>query len=105
MEVPVKEDDRATVEWGKQLFESEAVGCGECHGGAALTDNESHRMRGVMVQTRSLRGVMATPPYMHDGSLLSLEDVLEYSRFGAMGDTSGLNDEEMGALLMYLKSL
>jgi len=48
---------------------------------------------------------MATPPYMHDGSLLSLEDVLEYSRYGAMGDTSGLTDQELGALLTYLKSL
>ena len=81
------------------------MGCGGFHTGVALTDNQSYRVNGALVQTRSLLGVMATPPYMHDGSLLSLEDVLEYSRYGAMGDTSGLTDQELGALLTYLKSL
>ncbi|MCA9570544.1 MAG: hypothetical protein KC656_22035, partial [Myxococcales bacterium] len=74
--------------------------------GAALTDNAYYAMYGLeSVNTPSLRGVVATGPYLHDGSADTLRDVLELSRTGAMGDTSMLSAAEMDALEAYLKSL
>ncbi|HUO54229.1 MAG TPA: cytochrome c peroxidase [Rhodoblastus sp.] len=64
-------------------------------------------------KTPSLRNVALTGPYMHDGSLHSLEDVVDYYNRG--GDDSpnksplihalGLSAAEKGALVAFLKSL
>lgn len=94
------------VAQGQAIFEREDVGCSSCHTGAALTDNAYYAMYGLeSVNTPSLRGVVATGPYLHDGSADTLRDVLELSRTGAMGDTSMLSAAEMDALEAYLKSL
>ena len=64
-------------------------------------------------KTPSLRNVSRSAPYMHDGSMATLEDVIEfYSRGG--GSVVGkspllkslvLSADEKGALLAFLKSL
>lgn len=64
-------------------------------------------------KTPSLRDVAQTGPYMHDGSLRTLEEVLAY--FDRGGDHSpnkselikplGLSEDEKKALLAFLKSL
>ncbi|HEU4407017.1 MAG TPA: cytochrome c peroxidase [Polyangiaceae bacterium] len=84
---------------GLSLFEGKAE-CSTCHRGPALTDNQFHRVafagddpgraalgpgagpRGGF-KTPSLREVARTAPYFHDGSVASLEEVVEhYARGG-----------------------
>ena len=64
-------------------------------------------------KTPTLREIARTAPYMHDGSIATLEDVLEfYDRGGNANpcrDTElrrlSLTAEEKGALLAFLQSL
>jgi cytochrome c peroxidase len=82
------------------------VACGTCHNGPRLTDNQLYPMFGMaQVKTRSLVGVAASAPYLHDGSAPTLRAVLEQSRYGVMGNTGALSEDEMRALERYLESL
>ncbi len=64
-------------------------------------------------RTPTLRNVELTAPYMHDGSLKTLEDVVAYYNTGGAADPEkdprikplGLSDEEQRALVAFLKSL
>ncbi len=62
-------------------------------------------------RTPSLREVARTAPYMHDGSLATLEDVVRfYNQGGGPGQTAGLEplgltDQEVGQLVAFLESL
>ena len=64
-------------------------------------------------RTPTLRNVELTAPYMHDGSLASLRDVLEfYNRGGVPNEVLdplirplGLSDAEINDLLAFLKAL
>jgi cytochrome c peroxidase len=103
---PYKTLDQERLEKGSLIFYREEVGCGGCHSGARATDNQAHEMpSGVRMQTRSLIGAIASPPYMHDGSVESLRDVLKQAKSLGMGDTSSLNEQEFEDLLLYVKSL
>lgn len=98
--------DEVLVAQGRELFEREDVGCATCHAGDRLTDGEHYSiLGGVAANTPGLRGIAATAPYLHDGSLKSLRSVLEWARNGEMGDTSMLSDDELDALEAYLRSL
>ena len=70
--------------------------CFHCHGGALFTDNQFHnnglipgsdkgkgefsgrKSDDFKFSTPSLRNVALTPPYMHDGSIHSLEEVVRH---------------------------
>ena len=119
---------------GLWIFESRA-GCWKCHSGSNLTDedfhntgvgygiedrdtgrfdstkNEKHKFQ---FKTPSLRDVEHTAPYMHDGSVKTLKEVVEfYNKGGAPNDPMldedmqplKLTDEEVGFLVEYLKAL
>jgi len=106
VDVARKGEDDASIARGQALFEREDVGCADCHSGAALTDNEPYAMYGLdAVTTRSLVGIAATAPYLHDGSAATLMDVLISARTGSMGDTGSLDDAQMADLVAYLESL
>jgi cytochrome c peroxidase len=66
------------------------------------SDNEKFR-------TPSLRNVALTPPYMHDGSLATLRDVVEFYNTGGGNShevqSLGLSDRELNALVAFLESL
>jgi len=79
---------------GQQLFFGKAR-CAECHQAPYYTDNlmhnlqterffKSHPVNGMMeygdgpIKTFPLRGVKDSPPYLHDGRLLTLEDTVEF---------------------------
>ncbi|MBM3759010.1 MAG: c-type cytochrome [Acidobacteria bacterium] len=77
---------------GLALFRGKA-GCTNCHLGPNLTDEEFHytgagrtpndagrKQQGF--KTPSLRDVARTPPYMHDGSLESLDAVVDFYNEG-----------------------
>jgi DNA-binding beta-propeller fold protein YncE len=106
VDVPHKGSTDPEVLRGKAIFERPDVACGTCHNGPRLTDNQLYPMFGMaQVKTRSLVGVAASAPYLHDGSAPTLRAVLEQSRYGVMGNTGALSEDEMRALERYLESL
>ncbi|MHB8877518.1 MAG: c-type cytochrome [Myxococcaceae bacterium] len=90
---------------GGQLF---AANCAGCHFGANLSDRTSHALTlGEDIDTPSLRGVFATPPYLHDGSARTLRGVFtgpmpslkEHDLRGKLGES------QAQALEAYLQTL
>ncbi|HUF51415.1 MAG TPA: cytochrome c peroxidase [Longimicrobiales bacterium] len=106
--------------------------CTSCHLGPMLSDDAFHNTGvswgtgdsgrfmlsgsehdGGVFNTPSLRNVARTAPYMHDGSMRTLEDVIEfYDRGGQPNprldrdiEPLRLNTQEQRALLTFLKSL
>ena len=79
---------------GEELFFGKA-NCSSCHTPPFYTDNLMHNLRverfytprmegGMMItaqgaiKTFPLRGIKESPPYLHDGRLLTLEDTVEF---------------------------
>jgi len=114
---------------GMELFAGDAQ-CITCHNGPNLTDNEFYNIgldsddKGRMeitedeaddgsFRTAGLYGVAHHAPYMHDGSLETLEEVIDFYDRGGDGhpNTSGLidklnlEDSEKEALLSFLMVL
>jgi cytochrome c peroxidase len=109
--------------------------CSECHNGPNFTDNKFHNLGVVPAhgspddlgryvvtkkeedrkafKTPTLRNVSLTPPYMHDGSVATLEEVIDlYDRGG--GDVPNksklvyplnLTNAEKADLVAFLKAL
>lgn len=94
------------VERGRALFERADVGCATCHSGERYSDGLRHSPYDLAgVDTPSLIGIAATAPYLHDGSAPNLRAVLETARYGAMGNSAALSDDEMADLESFLRSL
>ena len=98
---------------GLQLFRGKA-NCTACHVGPNFTDERLHNT-GVAwrdgrftdagagqgnFKTPTLREIARTAPYMHDGSLATLEEVIEYYDRG--GNQSPLLDAEIRPLRLSL---
>jgi cytochrome c peroxidase len=79
---------------GEALFRGKAR-CTECHSGPHFTDNSMHDLQlerffeprvindlvanqDGPIKTFALRGIKESPPYFHDGRLLTLEDTIEF---------------------------
>lgn len=92
------------AEHGKDLFEGKA-GCAGCHAAPLFTDRSMHGLRvGLMLDTPSLRGLAATPPYLHNGSARTLREV--FSGIDVDHDLRRvLTEAELDALEAYLKTL
>lgn len=54
------------------------------------------------IKTFSLRGIKDSPPYLHDGRLLTLEDTVEF--FNLIQGLK-LTDEEKAALVAFMRAL
>jgi cytochrome c peroxidase len=117
---------------GKELFFGKA-NCSLCHSGFLFSNQDfvnvgagkpndqdpgryAATMQGrdwKMFRVPSLRDVALTAPYMHDGSLARLEDVIDlYDRGGAISETKDyrvrplrLTDQEKSQLIEFLKAL
>ena len=118
---------------GLRLFRGRAR-CSRCHSGSNLTDEDFHNTgvswarrpydagRAVVTgepedtgkfKTPTLREVGRTAPYMHDGSLATLDDVMAFYNRG--GNANPFRDRDLrplsltagekGALLAFLQSL
>lgn len=117
---------------GKDLFFSKKTDCAACHGGFnftnyqfennglyknypdpgrfRLTENEADRGR---FKVASLRNVGLTAPFMHDGSLPTIEAVIEHYNSGGKTHPNknplirplGLSAKEKADLVAFLKSL
>ena len=55
-----------------------------------------------LIKTFPLRGIKDSPPYLHDGRLLTLDDTVEF--FNLVLGTK-LNKEEKADLVAFLKCL
>jgi cytochrome c peroxidase len=103
---------------GQQLFFGKAR-CAECHPAPFYTDNMMHDLHidrfykprtinGLVataqgpIKTFPLRGIKESPPYFHDGRLLTLEDTAEF--FNLVLELK-LDDSEKKALVAFLRQL
>jgi cytochrome c peroxidase len=103
---------------GQKLFFGKAR-CAECHPAPYYTDNLMHNLKverfyktqqinGMVataqgpIKTFPLRGIKESPPYFHDGRLLTLEDTVEF--FNLILETK-LTAEEKKDLAAFLKQL
>jgi len=103
---------------GKMIFQRQK--CGRCHGGNDFTDSFSgvrhdvgtlkptsgNRLGGALraLDTPTLRGAWATPPYLHDGSAATLLDVLPSASM-KHGSLPQLNAQEQQWLAAYLAQI
>lgn len=120
---------------GGELFFGGKLNCTTCHAGSNFTDEAFHNIgigidRGADVdqgrrevtkhqedygafKTPTLRNVALTAPYMHDGSLSTLEEVIEWyvkgghpnAQLSDQIETLDLSKEEKSDLVAFLKSL
>jgi cytochrome c peroxidase len=92
---------------GLRLFRGKGR-CASCHAGPNLTDELLHET-GIgtgKFKTPSLRDVARTPPFMHDGSLATLSDVVRhYNRGAGEVPALGLTESEEAALTSFLAAL
>jgi cytochrome c peroxidase len=103
---------------GQALFFGKAQ-CGTCHPAPYYTDNTMHDLQverfykpqtinGLFatkqgpIKTFTLRGIRESPPYFHDGRLLTLEDVAEF--FNVILETK-LTKEEKAELVAFMRQL
>ncbi len=103
---------------GEAIFHGKAR-CATCHPAPYYTDNTMHNLRTERffkpstvlgrtanmdgpIKTFPLRGIKESPPYLHDGRLLTLEDTVEF--FNLVLETK-LTDEEKKDLVAFLKCL
>jgi len=100
---------------GQELFNDATIGCASCHSpdDGSYSDGErveldlrapSRRYRAAerpMFRTPSLRFVGGTPPYLHDGSVATLADLLERNH-DRMGLTSQLSGQDAAALVAFV---
>ena len=103
---------------GQTLFFGKAT-CASCHHPPYYTDNLMHNLKverfykprminGRMasadgpIKTFPLRGIKDSPPYLHDGRLLTLEDTVEF--FNLVLELK-LNKQEKEDLVAFLRQL
>lgn len=92
---------------GWQLFRGKAH-CAACHTGPNLTDDRLHEtfFPGRKFKTPGLRNVRHALPYMHDGSVRYLSDVIDrYDRGGGETQPLHLSDREKDDLRDLLLGL
>jgi mono/diheme cytochrome c family protein len=114
--------DAAAAERGRAVFTGQG-NCASCHSGNEFTDANTRlhppsdsmgepepdgvpsyasRSATKMYRTAPLRGVWQHPPYFHNGSAATLEDVVD--RYDSR-KSLGLSAEQKADLVEYLKSL
>ena len=103
---------------GQDLFFGKA-GCGSCHPAPYYTDNLMHNLKVERffkprmingryatadgpIKTFPLRGIKDSPPYLHDGRLLTLEDTAEF--FNIVLELK-LTEQEKKDLVAFMRAL
>ena len=100
---------------GQAVFHRADVGCAACHVPPLFTDLRRHdigtgngpgELLGPAFDTPSLRGVWHTAPYLHDGSAVTLRDVVvTHNPTDRHGQTAHLSEAELQDLVAFLRSL
>lgn len=121
-------------EWaGYAVFNAPSSGCTACHAGFDLSDHGFHNVgltldhaadpgreritldpadRGKF-KTPTLRNIALTGPYMHDGSITTLEAVVDHFNGGGVDDPTkspfvrplGLTEQQRNDLVAFLRAL
>ena len=103
---------------GQALFFGKA-NCAVCHSGPYFTDGLMHDLKagqfyeprlvngrmdaaGGPVKTFSLRGIKDSPPYLHDGRLLTLDDTVEYFNLVLQLKLTGQEKKDLVAFMQAL---
>ncbi|MEX1033926.1 MAG: hypothetical protein WDZ30_11245 [Cellvibrionaceae bacterium] len=103
---------------GEELFFGKAE-CAECHKPPHYMDNLMHDLRvdrfyepkmvadhydhpAGPIKTFTLRGIKDSPPYLHDGRLLTLEDTVEFFN---LVQQLNLNEGEKQAIVAFMRCL
>jgi len=96
---------------GEQVFLGKGQ-CAACHPAPVYLDNQMHDLHlerflkddpgDGPIKTFTLRGIKDSPPYMHDGRCLTLEDTVEF--FNIVLQTK-LTSQERQDLLAFLRQL
>ncbi len=123
--------EQPSSQWlrGKEIFFSDKAQCGDCHQPPYFRDTLFHDVgmpiagdpdfgRGRLTfdstdfytfSTPSLRNVELTAPYMHNGSIATLDSVIRFYEVGGAREAEihpfTLSDEDREALLVFLRSL
>ena len=87
--------------------------CTSCHSGRKYTNNHSEDVgtgkptdRSPMVDTPHLPDIVYSPPYLHDGSAKSLEEIWTvFNPKDQHGVTNDLTKDELNDLIEYLRTL
>lgn len=122
----------ATEKAGMELFYSEKTNCSSCHSGFNFSNyafennglyesyNDEGRMRltnnsedQALFKVPTLRNVALTGPYMHDGSMRSLQEVVDHYNNGGKNHPNksnlvqplNLTNQEKDQLIAFLQSL
>jgi cytochrome c peroxidase len=118
---------------GRELFNSDAAGCSGCHSGFDLSDHTYRNIGTALDHTDdpgreritlqpgdrgkfkvpTLRNVALTAPYLHDGSMSTLEEVVEHFASGGVNDPNkdplvvplALSPQDKADLVAFLRSL
>ncbi len=117
---------------GLQLFNSAGLNCTACHVGFDLSDHDFHNVGQYMAyadsgraritllpedrgkfKTPTLRNIALTGPYMHDGSMVTLEEVIGHFASGGLPHVNrdpqlqsfALNLQERSDLIAFLSAL
>ncbi|MCI0335193.1 MAG: cytochrome B6 [Planctomycetes bacterium] len=103
---------------GEKIFHGKGR-CAECHKGPFFIDDKMHDLhlerfyeaemiggqRNIQdgpIKTFTLRGIKDSPPYHHDGRLMTLEDTVEFFNLVL---TLKLSDQEKSNLVAFLRCL
>ncbi len=95
---------------GQELFFGKA-NCASCHSGTAYLDHQLHDLHVERftqepgdgpIKTFTLRGIKESPPYLHDGRCLTLEDTVEF--FNIVLQLK-LSQQEKSDLVAFMRQL
>lgn len=95
---------------GEKIFFGKGL-CNECHFGVAYLDHQMHDLQlerftrepgDGLIKTFTLRGIKDSPPFMHDGRCLTLEDTVEF--FNII-EGIRLNAQEKKDLVAFMRCL
>jgi len=127
-----KKEMNETELYGMRLFFSDQTQCSSCHSGIFFSDfnyynigleevySDNGKERATHLQadigkfkTPTLRNIALTAPYMHDGRMNSLEEVISFYSEGGKQHANkderihalNLTDEEQVQLIAFLKTL
>lgn len=122
----------ASEQRGWELFSSTRLNCMACHSGFDLSDHDFHNVGQYLTyedpgreritlrssdngrfKTPTLRNIARTAPYMHDGTMSSLEAVVDHFASGGLPHANldpemrnfVLNVEERADLVAFLRAL
>jgi cytochrome c peroxidase len=96
---------------GEEIFRGKGK-CADCHPAPFFLDHQMHDLHlerfipdepgDGPIKTFTLRGIKDSPPYLHDGRCLTLEDTVEF--FNLVLEC-GLTAEEKADLVAFLRCL